>query len=647
MLINSSILVGIALVLVPCTVPAQEVPFQRGVNLTNWFQVASANQIQFTKYTRVDFENIKSLGCDVIRLPINLHAMSQGAPDYTLSPLFFEFLDQAVSWAEDLEMHLILDNHTFDPMVGTDPNVGEILKAVWTQMAAHYQGNSEYIYYEILNEPHDISDELWNSIQQDVVAAIREIDSKHFIIVGPANWNSFYNLDSMLVYEDEKLIYTFHFYEPFIFTHQGATWTTPSLGPLSGVPFPYDTGTMPLLPNELTNTWIESAFNNYQNSGNVNKLKELVDIAVNFRNSRNVPVYCGEFGVYQPNSANTDRVYWYQELRQYLEENNIPWTLWDYQGGFGLFDANSNELFQHDLNISMLEALAFDIPEQTEYQMPVDSSGFLVYSDYIGRGLEENSSDEGDINYYSSELPNNDRYCLSWAGAEQYNTVGFDITPNKDLGYLVENNYAVDFIIRGNVPVKFDMCFIDTDTEDPQDHPWRMRITLDESDFPFDGRWHHLHVPLQDFTEQGAWEGEWFPPEGRFDWAAIDRFEIVAEHQDFGSAKLWFDNIYITNLDTAGIHEFQVLDVVTSIIEQTPDVQYTIYPNPASNQLIVTSKNFNLQEAQIADPLGRVILNSAFREQVVLDISSLSPGLYLVKLRDEQNATYTRKFLKN
>jgi len=66
-----------------------EVPFHRGVNLTSWLQVGSARQIQFTQFTKQDLENIKSLGCDVIRLPINLHYMTGGAPDYTIDPLFF------------------------------------------------------------------------------------------------------------------------------------------------------------------------------------------------------------------------------------------------------------------------------------------------------------------------------------------------------------------------------------------------------------------------------------------------------------------------------------------------------------------------------------------------------------------------------
>jgi endoglucanase len=119
-------------------VKAQEVPFSKGVNLSNWFQAPTTRQIQFTRYTKKDFEQIQRLGCDVIRLPINLHFMTDGEPDYTIDPLFFDFLDEVVSWAEELGLHLILDNHTFDPAENTDPNVGIILEKVWSQMASPY-----------------------------------------------------------------------------------------------------------------------------------------------------------------------------------------------------------------------------------------------------------------------------------------------------------------------------------------------------------------------------------------------------------------------------------------------------------------------------------------------------------------------------
>ena len=80
-----------------------------------------------------------------------------------------------------------------------------------------------------------------------------------------------------------------------------------------------------------------------------------------------MPIFCGEFGAYIPNSNNQDRVNYYEVVRTYFEENEVRWTAWDYKGSFGLFEAGSSALFEHDLNISLLEAMGLETPEQTEY----------------------------------------------------------------------------------------------------------------------------------------------------------------------------------------------------------------------------------------------------------------------------------------
>ena len=185
-----------------------EVPFSKGVNLTEWFQAGSASQIDFSKFTFEDVKDIKSLGVDVIRLPINLHAMTKGAPNYELEPLFLFFLDEVVDWAEELEIYLILDNHTFDPGTATDPNIGDILNPVWENMAKHYKDRSKYVLYEILNEPHGISNSTWSSIQGEVISTIRAVDTTHTIIVGASDYNSFRSLKFLPEYANiEKPIF--------------------------------------------------------------------------------------------------------------------------------------------------------------------------------------------------------------------------------------------------------------------------------------------------------------------------------------------------------------------------------------------------------------------------------------------------------
>ena len=527
---------------------AQDIPFHRGVNLTNWFQSSEPGQIQFTKYTRQDFINIKSLGCDVIRLPVNLHAMTSGAPDYSPDPLFLYMLDQVVDWAEELQMNLIIDNHSFDPAVSTDPEIRNILIPVWKNMAAHYKNKSRYIFYEILNEPHGISDAAWNAIQAEVVDSIRTIDTVHTIVVGPANWNSYSNLNAMPEYGDGNLIYTFHFYDPFLLTHQGATWTDPSMASLAGIPFPYDADRMPDCPADLIGTWIESEINNYPSKGTTDYVNNLIQIAAAFKTSRNVPVYCGEFGVYKPNSYDEDRVYWYETVRMALESNDIGWTIWDYQGGFGLFESGTDELFDYDLNIPLLEALDFNIPPQSSLIIKPDTSGIIIYDDFTGYGMVQGGwNTSGILNYYSEDTPSDGQFCIKWENADQYNNIAFDFQPDRDFSFLAENNFFLQLWLRGdNEDISFDARFIDTKTSDPNDHPWRIRYTIDRSLVNWDSNWHKIAIPLSDFSEQGSWDNEtWYNPIGAFDWTAIDRFEFSAEEDTLYGRSIWIDNIAI------------------------------------------------------------------------------------------------------
>jgi endoglucanase len=611
-----------------------ELPFSKGVNLTNWFQASSPGSIDFSKYTYEDFSDIKSLGIDVIRLPINLHSMTLGDPDQTLDPLFLFFLDQVITWAEELDLYLILDNHTFDPSDATDPQIGDILNPVWLQMAQHFSGRSEKILYEILNEPHGISHNLWNSIQGDVIQTIRSVDTTHTIIVGGADYNSYNSLSKLPVYDDNNLIYTFHFYDPFVLTHQGASWTTPSMTDLGGIPFPYEASAMPRFPTSLQGTWVQGAFNNYNNEGNANFIKQKIDIAVAFSQQRGVPVFCGEFGVYIPNSDNESRVNWYKVVVDYLNESGIAWTMWDYHGGFGVFEEGGEGLFDHDLNIPLLESLGLNVPPQTDYIISPDSSGFEFYTDYIGQGVQgSHSINNGSLEFYHSETKWEGEFSIYWAGSTQYESIGFNLVPNKDMSQLV-NAYDLLFYVKGNEPTSFDLRFIDTKRTDIEDRPWRMNLRVNPNDLLWNGEWEEVRIPLSSFTEMGSWdENQWFNPQNDYDWTAVDVFQIVSETGAMGIAELWFDFIRIVEKGKYEVSTQLVSDLVDYQLHQNypnpfnpiTQIQYTL-PVPAQ----VTLEVFNSLGQKVMELVNSQ--QSAGYHTEIFDATRLSSGIYFYKL---------------
>ena len=597
-------------------------PFTKGVNLTNWFQVNEVGQIQINKYTKKDFEQLKSLGCDVIRLPIHLHSHTSGQPNFEVNPLLFEFLDEIVTWAEDLNMHIILDNHTFDPSGFTPLTIDLPLLKIWPQIAQHFNGKYKNIYFEILNEPNGITDAAWNQIQGKVVTAIRQVNKEHTIIVGPANWNNYQNLKSMPVYEDKNLIYTFHFYEPFLFTHQGASWTTPSMSSLKDVPFPYQKSKMPGFPNQLKGTWVESAFNDYGRIGHIDYVKEQLSIAVKFAKERNVPIFCGEFGVFASASPEVDRTFWYEYIRKELESQKISWTIWDYHGSFGLFENGTNGLFDFDLNIPLLKALGLNVPAQSNYEKkPLDSEKWL-YRERLSSELKESSYGAGLINYYSKDNSFAGKYAISWKNPKQYDAIGWEFHPEVDASLMVQQNFVLSFYVKGNIIGKsIDVRFLDSKTG-PGDRPWRITYRLDDKIVKWDNSWQLIQIPLSKFKEQGAWdENKWHSPEGKFDWTSVDRIEFVAESSDLLSGILYFDEIRLKPSSPSFTSQISNL------------LEFDLYPNPASHEITVNIFNTaHASQYQIFDLQGIEIKSGQMKNQVIIPVHDLSNGIYIFRI---------------
>jgi endoglucanase len=55
-----------------------------------------------------------------------------------------------------------------------------------------------------------------------------------------------------------------------------------------------------------------------------------------------LPLWCGEFGALgtTPEPA---RERWYRDVLETLRRHEIPWTVWDIKGDFGVFDSEGRE----------------------------------------------------------------------------------------------------------------------------------------------------------------------------------------------------------------------------------------------------------------------------------------------------------------
>ncbi|MDR2941341.1 MAG: glycoside hydrolase family 5 protein [Treponema sp.] len=520
-------------------------PFSKGVNFSGWFETDNAGSIQFTKYTEQDFANVKSLGADVIRLPVKMHSMTGSAPYFTLDPLLFKFLDKAVDWAEKYGLYIIIDNHSFDPVKNTEDDIDKILIPVWEQVARRYKDRSDKVVYEILNEPHGISDARWGEVQGMAVNAIRKHDAKHSIIAGGTDYNSIGKMSAIPKYTDANIIYTFHFYDPYLFTHQGAGWGGPPLlTSLAKVPFPYDGKRMPKISDDLRGTWVESSLNyDYRKASDPNTLYAALNKVVSFSRERNVPVFCGEFGVYMINSLNEDRVRWYEIVTAALAKRGISRTSWDYYGGFGVFNSEGRGDFHAELNTGIVRAMGFTPPVQKPLRYEPFKKDFTIFDDYPNRDISCGYwGGQTDFSLYDANSAQGE-FSIRWGNAPRYNIFYFTFERGGDFSEIA-NKGILEFRARTEKNVLFDVRFVNP--ENLSSIPWRICYTINDKILPPDGKWRTIRIPLNSMEETGAWINstqKWLSSQKKFSWGNVKQLEFVAEHGDMNGVSVWFDEI--------------------------------------------------------------------------------------------------------
>jgi aryl-phospho-beta-D-glucosidase BglC (GH1 family) len=129
---------------------------------------------------------------NVVRLSVNQFFWLRNSPQY--SPGYAAEVARVVAAVEQAGMDVILDNHrTSTPyMVGADGVV------FWNEVATQYR-NDPHVLFELLNEPHDISWDLWLNGgtapdghivhgMQELYNTVRATGATNLVVVGGLNW---------------------------------------------------------------------------------------------------------------------------------------------------------------------------------------------------------------------------------------------------------------------------------------------------------------------------------------------------------------------------------------------------------------------------------------------------------------------------
>ena len=327
--------------------------YQHGIDLGGWLSQCNHTQERYDTFiTKEDLAVVKSWGLDHVRIPVDYNVVEDKEGNYKEEG--FERLQNVIDWCGEYGLNMILDLHkTF----GFSFDVGENefgffeneadqerFYRLWEQFAQRYGKYKDRLAFELLNEVTEkrFSDE-WNRISTVCIGRIRAFAPDIWILLGGYYNNSIEPLADLAWPVDDRIVYNFHCYEPLVFTHQGAAWVD---GMDTGFRMPFECtyGKYLEYSHEQLKMYQELEKNCFtgldtEESISVGYFERMVEEAVRISKERDVPLYCGEYGVIDC-ATPEDTLKWFKMITACFDKYNIGRAAWTYREmDFGIADA--------------------------------------------------------------------------------------------------------------------------------------------------------------------------------------------------------------------------------------------------------------------------------------------------------------------
>ena len=323
-----------------------------GIDLGGWLSQCDYSQDRLDNFIKEeDIAKIKSWGLDHVRVPVDYNIFQN--EDGSLIQTGFDCVQRCIDWCGKYGLNMILDLHktrgfSFDKYHGeknffNDENLQQLFYDLWEEFAKRYVKYQDRVAFELLNEITEPSYiDAWNAISNKAISVIRKYSKDISIIVG-SYWNN--SLDSMKYLADpadENIVYTFHFYDPLIFTHQGAYWVDEMPRDLK-LAYPEKLSVYKEKTNE-----IGLNLQDFQHISDgmigAQYFEERMSEAKRVAEERNVAVYCGEYGVIELADAQF-ALNWYRDICTAFDKYGFGRAAWTYKEmDFGISDAHMDSV---------------------------------------------------------------------------------------------------------------------------------------------------------------------------------------------------------------------------------------------------------------------------------------------------------------
>ncbi|MGZ8556868.1 MAG: glycoside hydrolase family 5 protein [Chitinophagaceae bacterium] len=343
----------------------------KGVNLSNWFNDYS-DTAQFTnRFSFASLQFIKSSGFTYVRIPIGSTILFNEAQPGQLNTSNLSYVDAAVDNCIKAGLAVTINLHPWqnnaDIQLANDPSFVNKMSAYWKAVASYFKKYpADKLFFEVYNEPHASAAGLttqgfswWQPLQGELIKAVREASADHSIIVGGEGWNSISGLTQLTPYNFEHIIYNFHFYDPFLFTHQGASWAgwQPAID-ARNVPYPSSPEAVAPLIAGSSNTDLNNNLRWYGTQRyNIDSLDKWIKVASDWAKSKNIKLISNEFGSYKDYAPRQSRLRFLKDVRTVFEKYKIGWAMWECDEGFGWVTYPSGNRNNPVADVELLQAL--------------------------------------------------------------------------------------------------------------------------------------------------------------------------------------------------------------------------------------------------------------------------------------------------
>ena len=290
-------------------------------------------------YTQADFDALSAAGINYVN--ISAPGLFTVKPPYVLDEGVQKNLDSLLAMAEQADLFVVISARTgpgrsefsilregvgewfqedfLIERVWDDAEARAAWAEMWLYTAERYRSNPFVVGYDLMVEPN--ANEIveiwepeefyaqyggtgsdWNSWFPNIVNAIRTVDTETPILVAGMGYSALGWLPSTQVIDDKRTVYTFHQYEPFIYTHQ-------DFGEIANAYPGYFDADWDQVKEDVNHDWLDNYFS-------------IVD---DFRDKYSVPVAVNECGIMRwvPGADNFMRDQW-----DLIEQRGLNYAVW-------------------------------------------------------------------------------------------------------------------------------------------------------------------------------------------------------------------------------------------------------------------------------------------------------------------------------